>query len=452
VRVLLLSRDERNAFLLHRLQQEGNDVMLLTNQGMGSWSGLIERATSPQQAAAWKPDVVLVDSPGFGPVLKRFAEMGFPIIGGSGFHDRVERDFMLGMSLLDTVGVPTTEYHDFSDISTASEYVHGKHHPWRMVFPNRTSEGFPDDVALQYRMEEMVANQNMPPRFALTRDFPSMNGNSMTLRSQFIMVGMMGAKGLMNPVMALQISNNLLDDDQGIMTQEGCTLVPMPMSHPLVALTLSRLSLSLLNLNYRGPVFLDCVTEPPMNENEWQGRVCVHNFGMTVPDGFWAAFIRGLEMTFEWFLDRLLNPRSHPTPFEFFQGVVSARKISVPPYPLTEAPWLSQEARESLLKMMPPVKLPFESGAVYWNGIRRNGSDSTVELVHPVIGYLTGRAGDYQGSLEQIRSEAEQIRIPYAQVKTSPDRTFEVDMLPVELARFQLKEDDDMDMAEVVHG
>lgn len=451
MKVLLLSHDERNAFLLDRLKQDGDEGALLCRRNTGAWSGLVERVSTPQEAVAWGPDIVIADASGFGSTVKRFRDLGLNVIGSSSFTDRIEDNLMSSLSYVSTVntngGVPVADYHEFTDPIEAMEFVFGQKNAWRMVWPDRTSRLFRDSAEVQNYLEQLMQNEGVPPKFALRRDFPPIENRGsgplrpsyeLNLYSQFWIVGFVNSRGVMNPAFAMSIDENLLEEEQGIPTIEGVTLIPIPLENPLVQLTLERVAKSLANLNYTGPVCFGLMAEPGETPREWETQIKCTNFCFTPPPGFWAAFIRGLEMNFGFFLDRMLNPRRPGTPFEWFSGTVTSRRITVPPYPLTEATWITEKQREDLLGMMPKIKLEWASPGVYWNGVRSNGSPGSLEIVHPIVGYLTGRGSNYGDALREIELGSRGIQIQYAQVKCSPGRTFELDMLPVYEAQRQL--------------
>lgn len=442
-KVLLIGEDESNSFLLSHLRNEGCDVALLTkyNSGVDGF----KRLSSPKDALAWGPNYVICDSKGYSPFLKAFRDSGAEVVGGGPITDKLETDLVTALDFLEGAGVPTVDYRTFKDAATAIEYVLlDSNKPWRLTCGMGDSEGYRGGMELSEVLESREANGTLPPQFIIHRDFPGLagpNDNHIDMWSSFCITGMVHEKGLMNPAFAVSIAHT----DTGIPVFEGVTLFPVPLDSPLVALTLGRAASALSRLNYVGPVTLSCMVQPPdfntcTEEDEfkyWDDKICAQRIMFTPPPGFWAAFLTGLEMPLHLFLDRLLTPQRNGNPFDFWEGVVSSRKLTLPPYPLSEGTWLNEEQKRTLLEMIPPTRLNSKKN-VLWSGVKES-EEGYVQPVVPVIGWLTGKARSASDSLRQIRSEYDFLDAPFTQVDCSLSSSFEVDMLPTRLADRQLE-------------
>lgn len=436
MKVLLMSQNEQHAFLLRQLQLEGNEAMMLVRESTGSWEGIVDRGNSLQDALTFHPDVVIVDSPGFGPLVKRLRESELKVFGGGGIHDRLSEDFLFGMQMLENAGVETCDYQEFRDVVDASEYVAGQEQPWYIRFPDGSGVGCNDTISCQMTLEQLSSDGKIPKRFALQKGFPDFVGGSkansmhVMLRPQEFLVGLFNERGLMNPCLSMQVTGNLLPGEQGISTIEGVTLRQLPFDNQLVGQTLKRLEASFKSLNYTGFVFLGIIHEFREVEDKGYNDLvpCVVDFSLTPPPGFWAAFLRGLEIRLDFWLDRVLNPRRDNTPYDWFQGWVTSRKLTVPPYPLTEAPWLTPKDRFELARQhLPPIYFAKEDWGIYWNQIARSGEG--LKVVGPHVGYLVGRGVDYYASLQEIRNTTDCLQIPWRQVKVDPDPFYEFNSL-----------------------
>lgn len=436
-KVVLIGEDESNSFLLQRLLDEGCEVRLITRRALPGVSTL-PRALTPEEAREWDPDYVLCDSPGFGTYLKRFRDRGALVLGGGPMTDKFDSDVATALAYLDAANVPTCEYQRFSDVASAVDYVIHSTKPWRLITGNRESVGFPNGMDLCSHLEEENDKGTLPDQFILHRDFPGILDGELSLWSNFHVTGFVHEKGLMNPCFAVSIAHR----SEGIPTKEGVTMFPLPTSHPIIRLTLERLALGLGKINYCGPVTLGCLIRPGADHDGWEDwenwddRIAVHDMSLTPPPGFWAAFLAGLEMPLHFFLGRLLTPARGNNPFDFWEGVVSSRKLTLPPYPTTEAPWLTPEQKAELTKYMPSVPMPYKPN-VLWNGLRVEGG-AVVQAPQPVLGYLTGKARSTEQSLATIQDEFDFLGIPYAQVYNGLKVSFDVDMLPLRLAERQL--------------
>lgn len=243
----------------------------------------------------------------------------------------------------------------------------------------------------------------------------------------------MNSRGLMDPCFVLSQCKGLAGDGTGIQTTEGLTLKRISCEHSIVQVTLAKTAESLHKLGHQGPVFMECVC---CEDEDYNTSIECLDFYFTPPDGFWAAFARGLDMPLFYFLDRLANPRRPRTPFDFTGGYVSARKLSIPPYPLTEAPWLSPEERRSLSSLMPVYEV-FHSEDVYWSGVQRK--NGMLKVLSPVLGYITAKGAAAHNTLDDIKYTASELNIPYAQVATHCTDVDFVEQLPTYTAQTQLE-------------
>lgn len=436
-KVLLLDKDEQNVFLLKRLQDEGCEVALLTPRG-GSISNHFPRVANGREALDWAPDYVLCGSSGFGAYLKRFREMGCAVIGGGPVTDKLDSDVITALAYLDAAGVPTPDYQAFTNVAEATDFVLSatKDQPWRLVLSSRDSAPFASGLDLAEDLERRHEEGTLPNQFLVHRDFPGITHNRLDMWSSFQLIGFVHEKGLMNPTFAASVAKT----ERGIPTTEGVSMTPLPTSNPLVKLTLDRLSQGLGKINYVGPITLGCLVLPGIGDDWWKDKVVVHNLSITPPDGFWAAFLAGLEMPLHYFLERLTHPARNYNPCDFWRGCVSSRKLSLPPYPMTEAPWLDQAKKDELLTMLPSVKVPYKPD-IMWNGVQPTEEGATV--LQPVLGYLVGKGGTFLVTMQEIRSEFDALSIPCVQAQCDLGETFEVDMLPVTAAEGQLEEENE---------
>ena len=413
MKALLISQDERHSFLLEQLEAEGNEVRLMARRDTGAWRGLVERVHNLEEAKAFGPDLVLIDTPGQGALAKLLQDEGFKVFGGSKLQDKLADNYLFGMSLLENAGVDTLDYTQFTDVTEASEYINGKHHPWMLRHPDGTCHNCKDDIEMQLHLEGLYQNGGLPKVFTLQKGLPDYVDGGMALRPQYYLVGLFNSEGLMNPALRMDIARNILPDGQGVPTIEGCQVTPVKTDSDLPKKTLKKLEKTLQGLRYTGWVFLGCTAD-------WDGdsdSTVVVDFQMTPPDGFWAACARGLNMRLDHFLDRALNPKRPNTPFEFYPGYVTSRKLTLPPYPYTEAPWVTAEIRGKMARTgIPKTVFHREKWGVYWNDVFAT-EDGKLEACGPLLGYVVGRGETYESSAREAQKIAMGIPIQYAQVK-----------------------------------
>lgn len=436
MRFLLISQDESNAFLLDRLQAEKHETRWLAKEAHpDAWDGILPKAAGLQEAIDWGPDITIVDGIGFGPIVKRLRDSGLKVFGGGRLQDRMAEDWLYSMNLLDTIKVPTHEVEKFTSIPEASEHIHAKEQPWYFRWPNGDGFGAHSTQAMQCKLEEMYQAGTCPDCFTLQRGFPTIHGNQIRLHPEFYLAGMFNERGLMDPVLQIQASYNLLPDRQGISTCEGVTVTQLRISDSCCEQTLRKCEPMFKSMQYSGWAFMGMVYGE--RKDDEYGPV-VTDFFLTPPPGFWACFTGGLKMELGLFLDRAVNPNRPNTPFEFWDGVVSSRLLSVPPYPVTEAPWLSEASKTILIQSMPPIKIPYADWGVFWNGVKREGEAGSVVLTGPKVGWIVGRSDRYEDSLLQIRNTAEGLPVPFKQCKIDPDPVWEFNVSPVYTRRQEI--------------
>lgn len=434
MRFLLISHDESNAFLLERLQAENHETKWLSKEAHPeAWDGILPKASGLQEAADWKPDITIIDGVGFGSIVKRLRESGLRVFGGGRIQDRMSEDWLYSMSLLDTLKIRTHEVEKFTSVADASEHIYAREQAWFFRAPDGSGFGTDSTGAMQARLEEMQSQDRVPPVFTLQRGFPSIVQSQLRLRPEFYLAGLFNERGLMDPVLQVQVAYNLLPDRQGIDTIEGATVVALKVNDLDVRDTLKKCEPMFKTMQYSGWAFMGLVYDSDYSDDEedcYRNCPVVTDFFMTPPPGFWACVAGGLRMELGLFLDRAMNPNRPNTPFEFWDRVVSSRLLSIPPYPMTEAPWLDKNVKEDLLKQIPPISISHQDWGVFWNGVRQNGKPGFIQPTGPKVGWIVGR-GDYEESLSQIRNTANGLPIPYKQCKVDPDPVYEFNASPL---------------------
>jgi hypothetical protein len=434
VKVLLVSKNETHAFLLNELEKEGQETLLLSREDTGAWEGIVKRAANPREALEWGPDLTIFDGPGFAPLADKFKDAGVKTLCGGKFHDRLCSDFMFGMDLMHVNKVITPNITKFDNIPDAIEHLTGRDQPW--LYRNRSGKqhGAACSMDMQIFLESR-ADDDEP--FYLQRAYSPMLDRSCLSRPEFWVAGLFNGKGLMTPSLYFQKSHNLLPEGLGVPTCEGVSMRTVPSSSKLIQKTLGGLELSLKAMGYTGWVFLGCIVDyapegrcsPEDDYGPMGMQPVVIDCSAQPPPGFWAAFLRGLKMPFHLFLDRAANPRSRNTPFEFWDRWLVSRKITVPPYPFTEADWLGLPERLAIHGMLPDwVGIPKEEWGVYWSDVAQ-ASDKRYTLVGPVVGYGVGRGCTPDEALRELRNTVHNLdSLPCKQAKLEPDPVCEFDL------------------------
>lgn len=430
MKFLLISQNEEHTFLLHQLEQEGHETMLLSREVTGAWEGIVKRAPGLKEAMEWGPGAVLFDGPGFGALAKKIAESGVPVFNGGKIHDRLHEDFLIGMDILANNRVRTPDFEKFTSAADAVEYMLDKEQAWHLRCPGGHQHSTSNTLDMQIHLEERSRQGILDKKFTLQRGFPSFVNRRLVVRPEFFVAGCFNERGLMNPPLYFQETHGLLPEDMGIPTREGVTIRSLSLTSEVVKQTLLRLEAPLRALNYTGWVFLGCMVEPHHGPRLLGGEdegpeVYVQTFSLTPTPGFWAAFVHGLGLRLDRFLDRALHPKSRNTPYDFHGGWVASRKLTLPPYPLTEAPWISSVDKKALANSLPEVVIPKLDRGVYWNQIRDDDGDTLAS--GPVLGYLAGRGRDQRDAVEDLRTTFHSLSIPAKQCRLDPNMDSEFD-------------------------
>lgn len=426
MRYALLGKDERHAYILDKLRAEGHEGRLLARTNTGSWRGMVNRAASLQEIREWQPDTVLIDSPGFGPLAKTLADEGYRVFGGSNLQDRLQENYLFGLSVLEAAGVPTIEHSKFTNLEDAIEYSNSRQHAWLMRLPDNRVFTFPDTIALQLHFEKIYAAGEVPQQFALQRGYPDSiptgpRSHEICLNPMFYLCGLFNAEGLMQPAFRMTTAHNLLPEGMGVPTYEGVSLQPVSISDPCVQQTLAKLQETLKSVNYCGWVWLGCVEEwssvpRKADEPEYGYQTRALDFRVQAPDGFWAAVLGGLRMSTHYFFDRVLNPRRPNTPFDFFPGTVVSRKLSIPPYPFSEASWLTQSEQQTTRRELLPKITFARNQQVFWSEVAEE-EPGKLQPTGPVLGYAVGQGESSWEALRDLSRSLSCCQIPYLQVK-----------------------------------
>lgn len=239
--------------------------------------------------------------------------------------------------------------------------------------------------------------------------FPLENPTAPTLR----MAGCFSGKGLLHPVLAYGVDDDLLP---GIKSHEALTLVALDPECRLVQETMKPLELVLNAFNANGWFFLEVhLVERYPGSIDFVPHI--HNVSVEIPDGFLPAFCSGLQQNIsDFYLGASSGKRFCA---KFSEEPTCAVKVSIPPYPNVDWPWLSLEDRLSLqAKMLEGCKgilvedYPGER-TQYLLSVTRNGTGKTYHTIGPEVCYVTAQS-DFQGLPYVVAATIAETKIPNA--------------------------------------
>lgn len=107
MRIALVAKDARKAFLLRRLQEEGCDVLLLTKKVVPE--NLVPTISDPEELEKWKPDIALFVDTGGGLFAKHLQDKGIKVVGSGLLHDHLDKDPEYASVLASRVKVPVVD-------------------------------------------------------------------------------------------------------------------------------------------------------------------------------------------------------------------------------------------------------------------------------------------------------------------------------------------------------
>ena len=139
MRVLGIGDYNDLGFMYHRLQAEGHEVkvFIADREARGVMAGIVPHTDDWQGELPWVREagsdgLVLFENMNMGPVQDELRRQGFPVVGGSGFGDRLETDRAFGQRIMAGIGLKTAESHRFTSFEEAIAFLDRT--PRRTVF------------------------------------------------------------------------------------------------------------------------------------------------------------------------------------------------------------------------------------------------------------------------------------------------------------------------------
>lgn len=337
MKFLVADPDKRNPYLLAKLAEEGNEVLLLTHSKYRDYN-LYPTVHSPQDALEWNPDVALF-IPGLGQVAHQFYSRGIKTLGGGLIHDTFHED---------------------------PEYV------------------------------GVLASRVRVPICRLDNGGPKIQA-----------AGLYSKTGFIGPAVSYSQERGLHSNTGN---PEAIFLQQLPSDSLLVRETFLKLEKALTCVDYCGWVFLEIQLEPET------GVPHIHSLSVEIPEGFYAAFLEGLNQPLSKLLHSVANRKKGFT-FDFKEELVGAVKVTIPPYPLMRFPWLEGAeliAAEHLV-LRGAKGLPIVQPETYasWVDVRRDGE--SLQTTGTEVAWVTG-SGEWDSLIPELEKKAADT-IPQAQFK-----------------------------------
>lgn len=220
--------------------------------------------------------------------------------------------------------------------------------------------------------------------------------------------GLYSKTGFIGPALAFSQENGL--HSQGG-TPEAIFLQRLPSDSQLVHDTFVKLEKVLTCVDYCGWAFLEIQLDPET------GAPHIHALSVDVPEGFYAAFLKGLTQPLGKLLNSVAN-RKKGFNFDFTEDLVGAVKVSIPPYPLVRFPWLEGPyqlvAEQLVLKGAKGHKILQPEKYANWLDVRR--TEDGLETTGPEVGWVTSQSDNWDDLISRLETLA-QDTIENAQYK-----------------------------------
>ncbi|CAM3222733.1 phosphoribosylamine--glycine ligase [Sphingomonas antarctica] len=111
------------------LQAEGHEVRVAVTEPLagGTGEGLIDRVVDWRSSLDWVGDdgIIIFESVSedYGAIQDEIRGLGYHVIGGSAFGDRLENDRAFAQALLAELGFPAGHVHEFADTEAAIAFI-----------------------------------------------------------------------------------------------------------------------------------------------------------------------------------------------------------------------------------------------------------------------------------------------------------------------------------------
>lgn len=134
----MISKYGDGAGLAYRMKQEGQQVNLFIKERHAKrvMDGLLDKVSSVEEGLKNRPDFILMDMSGMGPLADDLRSKGHKVISGSSMMDKLELDRMHGIKTAKQFGIAVPETIEFSNADQAIEIVKKKPKAWAIKLDN----------------------------------------------------------------------------------------------------------------------------------------------------------------------------------------------------------------------------------------------------------------------------------------------------------------------------
>lgn len=132
MKILIYSLEGDSSGLAYSMQKEGAKVDLFVKKKWArpTMEGLVPKVETLEEGLVNKPDFILFDLNGDGPIADSLRKEGWKVVNGSALADRMEFDRAWGVKLCEQYGIRTPKTMEFKNVDEAASYVKKTNKPY----------------------------------------------------------------------------------------------------------------------------------------------------------------------------------------------------------------------------------------------------------------------------------------------------------------------------------
>lgn len=132
--VLVVSLDLSGADLAYRLKNEGHQVRFFVEEKSQkcNYRGMLDKTDDWKKELGWvsKDGLIIFDSIGYGKEQDNLRKMGYSVIGGCEFGDKLEHNRQYCKEVFSKYNISVIPSENFSNVDDAIEYIKKNKGPW----------------------------------------------------------------------------------------------------------------------------------------------------------------------------------------------------------------------------------------------------------------------------------------------------------------------------------
>jgi phosphoribosylamine--glycine ligase len=324
MKILVWSKSGNSAGLVLRMQEEGHHVKIYYDKPIHSLENMVPMVKTMAEGVSEKPDLIVFDDVGAGPLADRLRRQGFNVFGSSELGDFMELKREYGLKVMKEAGIKLPVTKDFNTIEEAVEYM--KLNPKRWVLKpsgnkNAALTYVSRDIIDMLEFVAYVQEQNLikkGDKFVIQEVIDGVEVSTEVLFSKGKPV---------QPYNSTFETKKFLAGDLGPLT--GCEtsiVFPYKNGSRIVTKTLAKIFPLIQKSNWSGPLDINCIVSEKDHEP--------YGLEFTCRLGYSAIYVLAAMMDggIGNFFHGIASGTTREVPVKWPWG--AAIRCSIPPYPL----------------------------------------------------------------------------------------------------------------------